>query len=172
MILANSKVVFKGKFLRVISKSGWEYAERTNASGAVCILAVTDDDELLLVEQYRIPVGNKTIELPAGLIGDEDADADQSPEDSARRELVEEAGYEAKFMTKLVEVSSSPGMISERTILFKAAGLTKVSEGGVVKEESIKVHKVRIESLSRWLKMKQGEGYLLDAKVYSCLFFL
>lgn len=170
MVLENSKVVFEGKFLRVVSKSGWEYAERTNASGAVCMLAVTDDDELLLVEQYRIPVETLTIELPAGLIGDEEAC--QSPEDSARRELIEETGYEARFMTQLVEVSSSPGMISERTILFKAAGLTKISRGGGVEGESIKVHKVRLESLTSWLEIKQAEGYLLDAKIYSCLFFL
>ncbi len=163
-------VEFEGKFLRVISKNGWEYAERNNAVGAVGILAITEDDELLLVEQFRIPVGNRTIEIPAGLYGDDEND--QSPEDAARRELVEETGYQAKSMTELLEVSTSPGMISEKTKLFKAEGLTRISAGGGDQSEDIIVHKVRLELLDHWLNIKRSQGYLLDSKIYNCLYFL
>ncbi len=160
----------EGRFLRLVRKSGWEYAERTNASGAVCILAITEDDEILLVEQFRIPLDNRTIEMPAGLVGD--IESDQGPEDAARRELIEETGYLANSMIELLEVCSSPGMISETTIIFKAKGLVKVSVGGGDKSEDIKVHKVRLEVLSGWLDLKRGEGYMLDAKLYTCLYFL
>src|SRR5215831_1758390 len=60
-----------GKYLVLIREGHWEYAERVNAKGAAIIVAVTDEQKLLLVEQYRIPVHARTIELPAGIIGDE-----------------------------------------------------------------------------------------------------
>ncbi|HEX4000846.1 MAG TPA: hypothetical protein VHX65_20025, partial [Pirellulales bacterium] len=72
------KTLASGKYLRLLAQAHWEFAERVNATGAVVIVAMTDERKLLLVEQYRIPVGCRVIELPAGLVGDV-PDADSHP---------------------------------------------------------------------------------------------
>jgi len=77
-----------GKFLALIQEGHWEYVDRTNATGAALILAVTPEQNILLVEQYRIPVHARTIELPAGIIGDQPGDADESKSEAARWELL------------------------------------------------------------------------------------
>ena len=77
---------FKGRYLGIRETDGWEFATRTNASAVVILVPVTDDDELVLVEQYRVPVQCSVIELPAGLVGDQD-DPDESLMTAARREL-------------------------------------------------------------------------------------
>src|SRR3546814_13121516 len=62
----------RGKFLRLVRDRHWEYVTRVNSSGAGFIAALTDAGEVVLVEQYRLPLHARTIELPAGMIGDED----------------------------------------------------------------------------------------------------
>ncbi len=99
----------EGKFLRLVRRGHWEYADRTNARGAVVILAITDDAKIVLTEQFRIPLDRPTIEMPAGLAGDTPGDAlDDGAnatqrlgwlEATARRELIEETGYSARDMT-------------------------------------------------------------------------
>ena len=59
---------WEGRFLRVIQEGRWEYADRVKTSGAVAIVAVTEDARLVLTEQYRIPMGKRVIELPAGSV--------------------------------------------------------------------------------------------------------
>jgi ADP-ribose pyrophosphatase len=88
-------VVAQGKFLRLQSIDGWEYVERGNASAVVGILAITDENRLLLVEQYRPAVGKRVVELPAGLAGDSKEHRGERPEVAAERELLEETGYRA-----------------------------------------------------------------------------
>ena len=63
-------ILHDGEFLRLKRRDNWEYVERANARAAVIIVAVTDDDALLLVEQPRVPIGGPVLELPAGLVGD------------------------------------------------------------------------------------------------------
>src|SRR6185437_3701262 len=72
----------KGKFFALVKEGHWEYVDRTNATGAAIIVAVTDEQKLLLVEQYRIPVHARTIELPAGIIGDEPGSGDENHADA------------------------------------------------------------------------------------------
>src|SRR5579872_255456 len=103
-----------GKFLALVREGHWEYVERTNATGAALIVAVTDEQKLLLVEQYRIPVHCRTIELPAGIIGDEPGGAHESDADAAKRELLEETGYAAGRIEELTTGPSSSGLTSER----------------------------------------------------------
>ncbi len=81
--------------------------DRVNATGAALIAAVTVENKLLLVEQYRIPVHARTIELPAGIIGDEPGSSDESNAEAARRELLEETGYAAG---RIEAVTTGPGM--------------------------------------------------------------
>ena len=81
--------VLTSKFLAFIKEEHWEYVDRVNATGAALIAAVTADQKILLVEQYRIPVHARTIELPAGIIGDEPGNGHESQAEAARRELLE-----------------------------------------------------------------------------------
>src|SRR3954469_4815650 len=101
--------VWKGKFLRVMKIGRWEYAERVNAIAGVVIVAVTNDGNLLLTEQERLPVGKRVIELPAGLAGDLKGKETEELALAARRELLEETGYEAGGLTWLTSGPPSPG---------------------------------------------------------------
>src|SRR3546814_2912534 len=100
------------------------------------MLAV-DDGHVILGEQYRVPLGRNCIELPAGLVGDEDEN--ESVESSAARELEEETGYRAGSVEVLGEFASSPGMTSETLHLVRATGLQKTGDGGGIDGENITV---------------------------------
>src|SRR5690606_39345611 len=89
------EILYKGEWLRMVKRGHWESCERTHGKDglAVLVIAVTPDDDVLFVEQYRVPLGARTIEMPAGLVGDDD-DGD-TLESAARRELIEETGWDA-----------------------------------------------------------------------------
>jgi ADP-ribose pyrophosphatase len=161
-----------GKFLALIKEGHWEYVDRTNATGAALILAVTTDQKVLLVEQYRIPVHARTIELPAGIIGDEPGDADESKSEAARRELLEETGYSAGHAEALTTGPACSGLTSERVTLFRATGLHRTGKGGGVAHEDITVHEVSLTEIVTWLEAKAKTGVLIDPKVYAGLFFV
>jgi ADP-ribose diphosphatase len=161
-----------GKFLALIQEGHWEYADRTNATGAAIIVAVTDDQKLLLVEQYRIPVHARTIELPAGIIGDEPGSGDEAHTDAARRELLEETGYEAGHLELLTHGPASSGLASETVSLFRATGLRRAGAGGGVAHEDITIHEVPLAEVHNWLEGKAASGVLIDPKVYAGLYFI
>lgn len=165
-------VLFTGKFLSIVKEGRWEYADRVNATGAAIIAAVTDDQKLLLVEQYRIPVHTRTIEMPAGIIGDEAEHSKESQAEAARRELREETGYDAGRMEILTTGPSSSGLTSELVTLFRASGLRKISAGGGVAHEKIIVHEVPLNEVHAWLAAKVQAGLLIEPKVYAGLYFL
>jgi ADP-ribose pyrophosphatase len=156
----------------LIKEGRWEYAERTNATGAAIIVAVTDDRKLLLVEQYRIPVHARTVELPAGIVGDEPGADGEAHAEAARRELIEETGYDAERMEALTHGPASSGLTSETVTLFLAAQLRLVGTGGGVAHEDITVHEVSLDEVHDWLAAKAQAGVLVDPKVYAGLYFL
>ena len=117
----------RGKFLELLKEGRWEYVRRVNATGAVMIVAVTKEGELLLVEEYRVPLHARTVGLPAGISGDE---GEESSLQSARRELEEETGYRADSWTYLLAGPSSPGLTTEMVSFYLAEGLHRISEGG------------------------------------------
>lgn len=164
--------LYTGKFLALIKEGRWEYAHRTNATGAAIIAAVTDDQKLLLVEQYRIPVHARTIELPAGIIGDEPGNGNEEHAEAARRELEEETGYRAEHMEALTHGPVSSGLTSETVTFFLATKLCRVGEGGGVAHENITVHEVALREVHGWLEMKTKTGVLIDPKVYTGLYFI
>src|ERR1039458_2208649 len=92
-----------GKFLALIKEGHWEYVDRVKAKGVAIIVAVTAEQNILLVEQYRIPVHARTIELPAGIIGDEPGSTNETNAEAARRELLEETGYATEHMVEIVK---------------------------------------------------------------------
>jgi ADP-ribose pyrophosphatase len=166
------RTLHTGEFLALIREGHWEYAQRVKATGSAIIIAVTDDQKLLLVEQYRIPLHTRTIELPAGIIGDEPANGDEDHHEAARRELLEETGYEAAKVEPLMTGAASGGLSSELITLFLATGLKRVHQGGGVDDENITVHEVPLASAHEWLEAKAAEGLLIDPKNYSALYFI
>jgi ADP-ribose pyrophosphatase len=161
---------WEGKFLRVIKCGRWEYADRLGTTGAVAIVALTDDAKLVLTEQYRIPVACRVVELPAGLAGDAPGQAAEAFAQAARRELLEETGYEAREMIRLASGPPSAGLASEIVTLFQATGLRRVAAGGGDAHEQIQVHEVALADVDQWLKQKMAQGTLVDPKVYAGLY--
>lgn len=155
-----------GRFLRMVKRGRWEYVERPHTKGAVAIIAVTDAKELILVEQHRVPLGKRCIELPAGLAGDLADAADETFTQAAGRELLEETGYRAAQLTHLYTVATSPGLTSETIDLYRAAGLTQEHEGGGDEHEDIVVHAVPINHAAGWLEAQVQAGKVVDVKVY------
>lgn len=165
------ETLYQGKFVK-LSKSGtWEYAERVNSTGAGFILAVTPAQELVLVEQYRVPLQAHTIELPAGIIGDE-GNHGEAIEASALRELEEETGFRAARAEILLSGPVAPGLASEMMHLVRAYDLTRVSAGGGVDNENITVHVVPLAQIDAWLATKSREGLLVEPRIYAALYFL
>jgi ADP-ribose pyrophosphatase len=165
------RVLAEGKHLRLIQEGRWEYAERTKAKGAVVIVAVTDDRRLLLVEQYRVPVARRVVELPAGLVGDVEGEEAEELEAAARRELLEETGYEAATM-KLVAIGPpTSGLASEIVAFIVASQLKQTSAGGGDDSEEIEVHTIELASLPNWLEEQSARDVLIDPKVYAGLYF-
>jgi ADP-ribose pyrophosphatase len=165
------ETVYEGKWLRLKKRGRWEFAERTNAGGmAVIIVAATPEGNLLFVEQDRIPVEGKTIEMPAGLVGD--IDSSESIELAASRELLEETGWQASRIDLLMVGPTSSGMSNERVAFVRARGLVRLHAGGGDESEQIVVHEVPVAEAPAWLARKMAEGYQLDAKLWAGLWLL
>lgn len=159
---APEEIRWQGKFIAAKQRGRWEYVSRTRGIRAAAILAV-EDGHVLLVEQYRVPLGRPCIEIPAGLIGDENEQ--ESAEETAARELEEETGYHAEKIEPLGEFWSSPGMVSESFTLMRATGLTKVSDGGGVEGENITVHRVPLSGLEAFVEASRARGCAVDVKL-------
>lgn len=156
------EIVWEGRYIAARRRGRWEYVSRTRNVSAAVILAV-DDGHVLLVEQYRVPLGKNSLELPAGLIGDETEG--EAVEAAAARELEEETGYRPARMTDLGTYYSSPGMVSEGFNLLRAEGLEKVSTGGGVEGEDIVVHRVKLAEVSDFVAAKRAEGCAIDVRM-------
>lgn len=156
--------MWEGRFVTAKRQGRWEYVSRSRGIRAAVILAI-DNDHVLLVEQYRVPLGKNCIELPAGLVGDHEDNSGEDAALAANRELEEETGYRAQTMDDCGEFYSSPGMVSESFSLFKAGGLIKTGEGGGVEGENITVHRVALEELGDFIDNKRAEGSAIDVRL-------
>lgn len=156
------EIMWQGRFITTMKKGRWEYVARARGIKAAVIMAITDGD-VLLVEQYRVPLGRNCIELPAGLIGDEQAGED--PLIAAGRELEEETGYRAAKLTDLGEYFSSPGMVSEAYTLVKAENLERIGPGGGVDGENIIVHRIKLSELTGFIAKQRADGKAIDGKL-------
>jgi ADP-ribose pyrophosphatase len=161
-VTEESEVAWRGRFLEVHKKGRWEYVSRTRDVSAAVILAV-DADEVILVEQYRVPLGARCLELPAGLVGDEQEG--EAIEAAATRELEEETGYRAASMHSLGRFFASPGMSSEGFTLLRADGLERTGDGGGVAGEDIVVHRVGLSDVPAFVARKRAEGVAIDVKL-------
>lgn len=166
-----SETLCDAKFLRLVRSDGWEFVQRKNVSGIVGIIAITDERKLILVEQYRPPVGKNVIEIPAGLAGDGPNSRNEDLRLAAGRELEEETGYRAQQLTLLASGTASAGLCDEIINLFRAQGLQKIHDGGGDESEDILVHEVPLERVEQWLLEQMANNKLIDLKVYSALHF-
>lgn len=159
---APEELMWQGRFITAKKRGKWEYVGRARGIQAAVILAI-DDGHILLVDQYRVPLGQRCIELPAGLVGDEAAGED--PSIAAARELEEETGYRPARLTSLSQFFSSPGMVSESFTLFRAHDLEKTGEGGGVEGEDIIVHRIPLTTLPDQVAAWRAQGYAMDVKL-------
>lgn len=157
------EIAWQGQWITAKRQGKWEYVSRARNIRAAVIVAIDDAEQVLLVDQYRVPLGKRCLELPAGLIGDEhDGDTVAG---AARRELIEETGYDCARVEELGEFYSSPGMVSESFTLVRATGLTRVGEGGGLEDEDIVVHRVPLVEVPAFVAAKREEGLAIDVKL-------
>lgn len=162
---AGTQIVWQGRFITAKVNGQWEYVSRARGIRAAVIVAVDAEDHVILVEQYRVPLGRNCIELPAGLIGDEDHLTGEDATIAAARELEEETGYRAERMEVIGEFWSSPGMVSESYTLIKAHGLTRVGPGGGTEGENITVHRVPLTGIADFVAARRALGDAIDGKM-------
>jgi len=156
------EVMWAGKYVRVLKRDKWEYASRTNSITAVVVLAEYEG-KVILVDQPRVPLDSRCIELPAGLVGDTDPNA--TVETTAIKELEEETGFTADRVERLGEFYASPGMVAESFTLVRAHGVRKIGDGGGDDSEDIVVHLVAREDIPNFIEQKRAEGFGVDVKL-------
>ena len=161
----DAKTIFEGKKVLVRERDGWEFVERKKGKSAVAVLARTGDGKIVLVGPYRRPVDARVIDFAAGLVGDE---GNESAEETARKELEEETGYRCKELRRLTTAPTSPGITSERVTFFLATGLERAGEA----EEEITVYEIAVDEIIEWLRAREGEGVLIDGKIWAGLYLL
>ncbi|MFN3510371.1 MAG: NUDIX hydrolase [Tsuneonella troitsensis] len=164
---AVEETVWEGRYIAAKRKGRWEYVSRVRGIRAAVILAV-EDGHVLLVEQFREPLGKVCLELPAGLVGDQD-DPDEQVLDAAGRELEEETGWKAESLESLGEFYSSPGMVSESFTLVRATGLRQTGVGGGTDGEDITVYRVPLAELSVFVEERRNAGVGIDVRIMGLL---
>lgn len=169
---ARRVVVEEGRFLRFVRIGDWEAVERTSPRPAVGVAALTEEGDIVLVEQWRPPLRAMVIEIPAGLAGDLPGKASESSAAAARRELLEETGFRAARLRRAFTGPVSPGITDEQVALFVATGCRRVAEGGGDGDESIVVHRVPLARADRWLAARMRRGIPVDVKVHLAVHLL
>ena len=162
----HSEVVYDGKVITVIcddvevADGHKSFREVVLHSGGVVILAMKDEDTVILVKQYRYPLKHVNIELPAGKL-----EKGENPDFAAKRELEEETGYQAKTWKSLGYINTTPGICTEKLYLYLAKDLVFVGEhpdeGEILRCQEYKLNDV--------MQMVQN-GEINDAKTICALF--
>jgi len=178
MAVIGKKILWNGKFLRAVlinynvrcnssnsvEPRDWEAFERINCDGIIGIVPFTDNDEVILIRQFRPPINGFVIELPAGLV-----DPGENFEEAVRRELIEETGYEAGDVQFLAEGPMSSGASAEILSVYIATGLRHVGIGRRDETEDIEVIPVQIENVAARLEELRQRGNHIDLKVYGMI---
>ena len=159
---------YKGRYISLVERDGWEFAARPVPVVAV-LVAWLDGDRLLLVEQFRQPVENTVIELPAGLVGDVAENGGESVIEAGHRELIEETGYRAGRMHEIIRCPTSAGLTNETAVFLSASELERVGDGGGDDSEDSIVHAIERDRRDDWLRRQYAAGKAIDPKVYTIL---
>ncbi len=168
-IRLGGRKVFEGNLLKVgidkakLPDGSISTREYIRHPGAVAIVPVLDDGRIVLVKQYRYPLGTVMWEIPAGKLDHENED----PDECAVRELSEETGYSAKHWQRLILIATTPGFSDEVIHLYKAWGLTAYKQH-TDEDEFIGVQAFTVGEIISMIK----DGHLFDAKslcaLYAC----
>ncbi len=167
-----AEVLTSGRHLNFLVRNGWEYVERPGVTGIVVVVGLTEHRGVVLVTQWREPVGAKVVEFPAGLAGDLPGGEHESLAEAARRELEEETGFVADEIEPILEGPPSPGISSETVTFFRARRLRRIGPGGGVGQEGVRVHVVPLSRLQEWLARMRAAGFLVDPKVLAGVYCL
>jgi ADP-ribose pyrophosphatase len=162
------ETVWQGKYISALKRGRWEFVSRTGSTNAVVIIA-EHEGKVILIEQFRVPVGGRCLELPAGLVGDEDEHA--TVEGTAVKELEEETGFTCERVERLGDFHSSPGMVAESFTLVRAYGVRKVGEGGGTEHEEIDVFLVPRAEIPAFVSSRREQGVAVDVKLLNFLNF-
>lgn len=163
-------VHYEGRYLKLVERDGWEFATRQHPV-VVVLVAWTDQDEVVLVEQYREPVRRKVIELPAGLVGDLADHPNETVLSAGHRELLEETGYRAGRLTEIMRCPTSAGMTDELAVFLRAEDLVREGPGGGDDSEDIRVHRIASKEVDTWLAARAHDGFAIDPKIYTALYW-
>jgi len=176
--VVDSRIVHRGGFLEVrvdrIRRADGSEADRdiVGHPGAVAILAIDDEERVLLVRQFRLAAGGSLLEIPAGgLDVGEDGLIHEGPEAAARRELEEETGSRARTWRRLGSFWTAPGFATELMHLYLATGLEAVhADGRLAPDEDERLELVRLP----WREAVElaERGDICDAKSIVGLFWL
>ena len=160
MKIISSKEILKNKLFRVTDEvakdpDGFEiHRSIVRHPGSAVMLAVDDEDRILLVKQFRLPAQQELWELPAGRL-----DPGESAQEAAKRELREETGYSAEHWTELAAFWASPGYVDEKMTIFLAKGLT-AGEKEPMEDERIEIAWYGKDEMTQMIR----RGEILDAK--------
>ncbi len=163
------ETLFETRWIRHHRIGHWDFVVRPQSENCVGILAITPEDEIILVEQFRIPIQKHVIEIPAGIVGDEPEFVGESLAETAARELLEETGYRAGRIAKLIATPTSAGLTSEFIHLFHATELVREHAGGGTEVEDITVHLIPLTKLRGWLRDQEAAGKVIDFKIHAAL---
>lgn len=169
--MKNRITLHAGRYLGLYEVNGWEFISRQNASAVVVMIAVNDARQLLLVEQFRPALQQSVIELPAGLVGDQD-DPDEDMLHAAQRELLEETGYYSDDLEFLLSCPSSSGTSDEIISFIRMRNLQRRGPGGGDASENITVHEIPVTEVDEWLSDVIRAGRPVDPKIYTALYWL
>jgi ADP-ribose pyrophosphatase len=129
---------------------------------SVCALAITEDDKVIMVRQYRHPIDETILEIPGGFI-----DKDEVPEKAIARELLEETGYEFSSFDNLGKVAANPGVLNNYTYLFLAKGGKKIASQNLDANEDIEIVLLPLDEVRRMLRQNE----IVQSLHTCCIFY-
>ncbi|MGW8323032.1 MAG: NUDIX hydrolase [Thermodesulfobacteriota bacterium] len=168
MKIIGKKTLWQGRYLRTslttyVTQDGtrfdWECYERTSP-GVVIVVPILPESRVLLIRQFRPPVGRPVLELPAGLI-----DPGEAPEVTARRELIEETGYAAGRLEPLIKGPYSPALTNGTLDVFAATELSFVGKTGGDGNENIETLDLALKDVMSHIERWSSTGQLVDLKI-------
>jgi len=155
--IKESKIIYSGRVVRLridyLKDRKIKIREVVEHPGAVAILPVISRDRILLINQYRYPVGKWILEVPAGTIKD-----GESPDECALRELEEETGYKARILKKMLTIYPSPGYSTESIHIYVASGLEKSTQKLEEDEELTIIEMGVDEAIEELMKRNEVDG--------------
>ena len=163
------EIVYDGPYIQIwnhhfVSKTGkkgiWQVAKRKRSRNVVIVFALTQKNEVLLVKQFRIPHESMVIELPAGLTDKKG----ESYELAARRELLEETGYHAPEMIKIIEGPFNAGMTADKAVVYFAPDVEYKQRQKLDDSEEIEVIKIPLKKIVNFITYPP-KGVLIDLKI-------